>query len=76
MKTKQQIQLAILSLKDKIEVNKTKQTGLWGTLVNMEARLRMNNTITILEWVISDINEPLTINIDGQQTNTHNALNP
>lgn len=75
MKTKQQINLEILALKSKIEVEKNKQSNLWGTLVNIAKRADYQTTIKTLQWVLSDIHEPLTIQLNEQQTQLKNDYN-
>jgi hypothetical protein len=75
MKTKQQIELEILSLKDKIRVEKHNQSNIWGHIITFAKRADYQTTIKALEWVISEIQEPLTIKIDGQQTQLENNYN-
>lgn len=75
MKTKQQIELEILSMKDKIVSQEKQKTTILGRLMLIQSHLLITAKITALEWILSDIHEPLTIQIDGQQTNTNNALN-
>ena len=76
MKTKQQIELEILSLKNKIDLQAKQKTNFFERVVMIHSHNLMIAKINALQWVLSDFHEPLTIQIDGQQTNPHNALNP
>jgi hypothetical protein len=64
MKTKAQIEQRIKTLRTrKVELNKQNNQGLWSGVVAFAQRSDLNKEIQVLEWVLSDHNEPETINI-------------